>query len=275
MKSNSFIKSKIFVLFVIAGISIVFYAFSNGVTGKTKKNGDGCNCHGSASGSVITSITGPDQLTPGQTAEYTVTITGGPLSAAGTNIAVSSGTLSPAGNDLKLSDGELTHVSPKNSAGGSVVFKFNYTAPNTTGGQTLFANGNSVNKNGNSSGDAWSYAQNKTVTVVSATGVDEELSPNSFVLKQNYPNPFNPATNITYSVPSEGFVSLKVYDVLGREVATLVNEVKNAGVYSANFNAASVSEKLSSGTYIYELKFKDASGSKKDYSSVKKMILMQ
>ncbi len=70
-----------------------------------------------------------------------------------------------------------------------------------------------------------------------------------FKLEQNYPNPFNPVTVIRYEVPSSGAVTLKVFDVLGKEVTTLVNEVKNAGSYSAQFNAAN----LPSGVYFYVL----------------------
>ncbi len=73
--------------------------------------------------------------------------------------------------------------------------------------------------------------------------------PSSFSLKQNYPNPFNPSTMIEYNVPKESNVKLQVYDILGRLVATLVNENKAAGKYSVNFNASN----LSSGVYIYQL----------------------
>ena len=71
----------------------------------------------------------------------------------------------------------------------------------------------------------------------------------NFALSQNYPNPFNPTTNIDFSVTNRGAVKLSVYDLMGRQVATVVNEVKNAGKYSANFDAS----KLSSGVYFYKL----------------------
>lgn len=80
--------------------------------------------------------------------------------------------------------------------------------------------------------------------------VEIEIVPSEFSLAQNYPNPFNPSTNISYQLPAYGFVSLKVYDVLGNEVATLVNEEQKAGVYSINFNA----QTFSSGVYYYQLK---------------------
>ena len=83
--------------------------------------------------------------------------------------------------------------------------------------------------------------------------------PNKFNLSQNYPNPFNPTTTIKYSIPNSGFVSFKVYDILGKEVAVPVNERQEPGSYKVEFN----SDKLSSGTYIYTLKTKFGSISKK------------
>jgi hypothetical protein len=77
--------------------------------------------------------------------------------------------------------------------------------------------------------------------------------PKSCILYQNYPNPFNPATTIEYSIPDNGFVSLKVYNILGNKVKTLVNGEKPAGRYKANFNK----ENLSSGLYIYQLSYSD------------------
>ena len=85
-----------------------------------------------------------------------------------------------------------------------------------------------------------------------ATNVEDEgslLSPNSYNLTQNYPNPFNPTTTIKYSIPQSGNVTLKVYDILGNEVVTLLNEEKNAGVFSVTFDATG----LSSGIYFYRL----------------------
>ena len=84
----------------------------------------------------------------------------------------------------------------------------------------------------------------------------------SYILDQNYPNPFNPSTKISYSIKEEGLVTLKVYDVLGKEIAILVNENKAAGIYEAEFNAS----QLPSGMYIYKIQ----AGS---FSDVKKMLL--
>lgn len=97
------------------------------------------------------------------------------------------------------------------------------------------------------------------------TGVDDEASvPERFVLAQNYPNPFNPSTKISYALPSGSNVTLTIYNALGQEVSTLVNEYKNAGSYEADFSAAN----LSSGVYFYTMK----AGA---FTETKKMILMK
>jgi hypothetical protein len=90
------------------------------------------------------------------------------------------------------------------------------------------------------------------------------IAPVKFALEQNYPNPFNPSTSIQYRVSSNSQVSLKVYDVLGNEVATLVNEEKPAGSYEVKFDASG----LTSGIYFYKLQ----AGSMVE---TKKMILMK
>lgn len=80
----------------------------------------------------------------------------------------------------------------------------------------------------------------------------------------NYPNPFNPTTNIRYNIPKESFVTIKVFDVLGKEIVTLINEYKHEGKYEIEFNAVS----LTSGIYYYRLQ----SG---DFVQTKKMILLK
>ena len=88
--------------------------------------------------------------------------------------------------------------------------------------------------------------------------------PTNYNLSQNYPNPFNPTTKIEYSIPKTSFVRLKVYDILGREVAALVDEEKSVGSYNIEFNG----NNLSSGIYFYKIQAGD-------YSLVKKMILIK
>jgi len=91
-------------------------------------------------------------------------------------------------------------------------------------------------------------------------------APANFALKQNYPNPFNPETTITYLLPASGFVTLKIYDVLGREVATLVNEFMNAGTHHSTFST--LHSPLSSGVYICKM-------SSANYASSIKMLIMK
>jgi hypothetical protein len=96
------------------------------------------------------------------------------------------------------------------------------------------------------------------------TGIYDSHQSIEFTLQQNYPNPFNPVTTIGYSVPLRSFVSVKIYDILGRETAVLVNEEKNPGSYEVNWNAAS----LPSGVFFCRLKTNDA-------MITRKMILMK
>jgi hypothetical protein len=96
------------------------------------------------------------------------------------------------------------------------------------------------------------------------TSVEDEVLPGIFALEQNYPNPFNPATEVGFQLPAAGQVKLAVYDLLGREVATLVNERKEPGRYSVRFDAGG----LSSGAYFYRL---EAGGK----VAVKKLVLVR
>jgi len=99
----------------------------------------------------------------------------------------------------------------------------------------------------------------------------EVAVPNIFSLEQNYPNPFNPSTTIRYEIPEQSFVTIKVYDILGNEITTLVNEEKAAGNYEVEFNTSSHSgnvRNLTSGIYFYRLQ----AGS---FIETKKMILMK
>jgi hypothetical protein len=86
----------------------------------------------------------------------------------------------------------------------------------------------------------------------------------TYDLFQNYPNPFNPATEITYQIPKSGLVTLKIYDILGKYVKTLVNEVQKEGKYSVHLDASN----LASGMYVYQLK-------SDKYICTKKMMLLK
>jgi len=100
---------------------------------------------------------------------------------------------------------------------------------------------------------------------VSITAVENEDGvPIKFSLNQNYPNPFNPTTKINFTIPKSSFVNLKIYDILGKEISTLVNEERSAGYYNVEFNAVG----LTSGIYFYVIRTSE-------YTSTKKMLLLK
>jgi hypothetical protein len=92
-------------------------------------------------------------------------------------------------------------------------------------------------------------------------------------LEWNYPNPFNPTTNIEFRIAEFGLVTLKVYDVLGKEVATLLNEEKFAGNYVVEFNVSKY--KLSSGVYFYQIKATPIGGQAGSFITTKKLMLLK
>jgi hypothetical protein len=100
-------------------------------------------------------------------------------------------------------------------------------------------------------------------TTVGVEGQGNEI-PQSYSLSQNYPNPFNPMTNIRFAIPNSGLVKLVVYDMMGREVKTLVNQSMGAGNYTVDFDASD----LSSGVYVYTIKAGD-------FTDTKKMVLVK
>lgn len=110
------------------------------------------------------------------------------------------------------------------------------------------------------------YAKINGVIYGNLVGIDDDeiIKPLSFSVSQNYPNPFNPTTRISFSIAEAGFVSLKVFDILGQEVSALVNEDREAGMYDVVFNAS----ELTTGVYIYTLQVNG-------YSQSRKMILLR
>jgi photosystem II stability/assembly factor-like uncharacterized protein len=107
--------------------------------------------------------------------------------------------------------------------------------------------------------------------------VENEMpSPEDFVLYQNYPNPFNPSTVIGYQLPASNNINLKVYDVLGNQVAVLVDEYKSAGNYEVEFNASLGNRNLVSGIYFYQLIIRGSEiNSEQTYIQTKKMVLIK
>ncbi len=129
---------------------------------------------------------------------------------------------------------------------------------------TFIDNLESISYNGNVSYRIKQIDFDGTCTYSKVISVNIGSTINDYSLSQNYPNPFNPSTVINYSIKNNEHVILKIYNMIGQEVAILVNEVKQPGKYSVNFNAAN----LASGTYVYSL----TAGK---YSQVKKMILVK
>ena len=149
-----------------------------------------------------------------------------------------------------------------NESGLVGYWSFNEGTGTTTADQTT--NGNT----GTISGAAW------VLSGITSTEDEEELIPKMFLLTQNFPNPFNPSTTIQYAIPNRSCVTLKVYDVIGNEVVTLVNEEKPAGTFEVEFSAKGGSafdgdeSQLSSGMYLYRLQAGD-------FIETKKMILLK
>ena len=111
---------------------------------------------------------------------------------------------------------------------------------------------------------------NGGVSFVEENEMDE--IPNDYYLSNNYPNPFNPNTKIKYSIPQTSEVVIKVLDILGNELESLINEEKQAGIYEITWNA----EELPSGVYFYQLKAVDPStNSGQGFVDTKKMIIMK
>ena len=169
----------------------------------------------------------------------------------GGRIAMSVGLpISSAGHLLMLagfsSDGMPIVHDPGKSAGESYVYD------KATVSQAWFSKG----------GVAYTFYP--VGSVVSVADEFERRMPNNFELYQNYPNPFNPTTTIRYQIRNSGYVSLKVYDAIGQEVAALVNETKSPGTYEVIFNGSN----LNSGVYVYHLQV----GA---YSLTKKLVLMK
>ena len=148
-------------------------------------------------------------------------------------------------------------------AGGNVVAVINSTSSNPFTLTAPSSGTYTVNAGFKNPSKKWGT----TSAVINVTGIDEELvglTPETFALYNSYPNPFNPAIRIHFAISQTTFTILKVYSVLGKEVASLVNELKTPGIYEINFDRSN----LSSGTYLYKLQAGN-------FVEIKKMIVLK
>jgi len=219
---------KIFLFLSLVAIFIVFISFTK--SEPSFNSGPGCGgsgCHTSESGIVTAEVLNNFQVR--------ITVTG---------------TTSKVGGELVNSSGNVVAVINSTSTN-----PFTLTAP-SPGTYTVNAGFKSPSRK-------WGT----TSAVINVTGIDEELvglRPEIFTLYDNYPNPFNPSTKIRYAISQTAFTSLKIYSILGEEVAVLINETRTPGVYEVNFDSANIT----SGTYFYKLE----SG---NFSQTKKMIVLK
>jgi hypothetical protein len=241
----------------------------------TELNGQGCVCHNLERDTLVhVWVEGPESLYVGQTGMYKMFMSGGPAEAGGYNVAGRFG-------EMVLVDtlsfqhpmilNELTQAFPLPfpTPQDTIYWAFGYKVQDTSiTWDTIYSCGLSIVWDTIPDfHDHWNFGPKFPVKILSepVTGVDERTnSPNDFKLYQNYPNPFNPSTKIQFAVTKSSKVLLRVYDVTGHEVSTLVNETKSSGEYEISFNAAD----LPSGIYFYNL-------SAGNFTETKKMLLLK
>jgi hypothetical protein len=162
----------------------------------------------------------------------------------------------PPANFLWAADGEWTEAED--------VFVFNWPIESMV--DFTYSNGALVSSDGYHMGDLYHWYPDEYAQwlLTDVKEVETDYIPNEFALEQNYPNPFNPTTNILFSIPQSGLVTLKVYNVLGQEIANLVNQELKAGVHKVDFDASN----LTSGVYFYTME----SG---DFVQTQKMLLLK
>jgi len=261
-------KKLIFVFFsvsLVIVISLQLNADLNGRTGRTRKTSTtGCSCHGSVNSATTCTISGPDTVLQSTTALYTLTITNAALTGAGCDIATRRGTLVNTSGSTHLSNGEITHSNNIAMTNHTVTIPFNYTAPATTGPDTLWAQGLATNSNNSESGDVQNFAPEKRIIVRGPVGIINNQTISNFALNQNYPNPFNPSTAITFDIPKTSDVSLVIFDVTGKKIDEVVRGTYPAGRHEYNWNA----QNYASGVYYYILKAGD-------YTDTKTMMLIK
>ena len=250
------------ILFTTTAVSRASYTGYSGGSGS--KGTCATSCHGSGTGTIT--VTGfPSAYEPGKSYTVSVQHTGG-STIANFNASTRIGTTTTiAGSFAALSKTALYTVAEyekgiRASSNNFDVATFTWTAPATGSGTvSLYLSGSQ----GSKSGPNTKIILSSTEQSASAVN-DRHTAPAIFFLEQNFPNPFNPSTEITYQLPADGHVHLTVHNVLGKEIASIVNEAQNAGTHTVRFNAAS----LAGGIYFYRLQ----TGS---FTAIRKMLLVK
>lgn len=212
--------------------SISSYGDIGGRTGRTKKSSNnGCGgCHGSsATTGVSVSISGPSSVVTGQTAQFSMTITRAGMTGAGIDIATRRGTLAAVSSGTRLQSGEITHNDNLAMSGGTITVLFNYTAPATSGVDTIWSTGNATNSNGGEDGDQWNWSGVKHISVITP--------PKTLTLTAMPEGFYNPGTNTMVSDTAT------VYLRNATSPYAIVNQAKSllnsSGVGTFTFNSAS------------------------------------
>jgi hypothetical protein len=278
---------KINILLGFLFIAIIIIASENSVNdpdliGGTELNGYGCVCHTvERDFSVDVWVEGPDTLLVGEMGLYKMYLAGGPAEAGGYNVAGRFGEMvlvDSFSSQHPMAMNELTQAFslPFPSPQDTIFWEFGYLASDSSMIDTIYSCGLSLVWDTIPDPlDRWNFGPKFPLTILRVTTVESETNvlPDNFFLSQNYPNPFNPSTKIKFTIPSvviasetkqSQLVTLKVFDILGNEVAILINEEKLAGIYEVVFDAS----QYPSGIYFYRLQAGN-------YVQTKKMILLK
>jgi len=270
---------------VVIAIAVIANISETSLIGCTELNGSGCVCHSvERDTSVHVWVEGPDTLIIGQTGYYKMFLTGGPAEAGGYNVAGRFGEmvlLDTFSFKHPLVPNELTQAFslPFPSPIDTISWAFGYTASDTSAAwDTIYSCGLSLVWDSIPDPfDRWNFGAKFPVKVELPANIDKEnLFVKDFKLYQNYPNPFNPTTKIKFTIPfvdthrdASLNTTLKVFDILGNEIATLVNEELPPGEYEVEFNSMRlINQAPASGVYFYKLDVNS-------YSETKKMVLLR
>ncbi len=272
---------KIFIAVAVLAFLLLTYetllSFSTGIGGRTKKNSYGepeigCSCHSVDSlSSVSVRIYGPAVVAPGFTYVYRISLKGGIAIGGGFDFNAWYGAVDTVEGQNTVNFGiDITHIFPQAFVGkDSISWLVKYTAKdtNTVLYDTLYATGNSINFNHEADSlDRWNFSPNFVVKIDPATiGIQNGgVIASKFTLAQNFPNPFNPSTTIKFSLKQDGFVTLNIFDITGREVEQLASGNRKSGEYELTWDASN----YPSGVYFYRM---TANGQ----SEEKKMVLIK